>query len=118
MKEIPPLHVPIVVVEQPESCPVNLLGVRGFVTELSESPYYCTIHEVCPGGVLGRRGTIAIKNIELDIRPDSCDYVAPGLSTWLETVEAWRKNEQLQILAARYRLSVDDVLRIAAEVIG
>ncbi len=118
MKEIPPLHVPIVVTQQPECCPVNLLGVRGFVTELNESPYYCYIHEVREGGALGRRGTIAIKNIELDIRPDSCDFVAPGLTTWLGIVEEWRKNEQLKTLADRYKLSVDDVLRIAAEVIG
>ena len=118
MKDIPPLHVPVIVTEQPANTPVNLLGVRGFVTELNASPYYCSIHEVLPGGVLGRRGTIAIKMIELDMQPDACNYVAPALVTWLGIVEEWRKNEQLKTIADRYRLSVEDVLRIAAEVIG
>ncbi len=118
MREIPPLHVPIIVVAQPEMLSVNLVDVRGFVTELSDSPYHCTIHEVLPNGTLGRRGTIAIKCIELDDRPSAAGYIAPALSAWLEIVENWRKNEQLKTLAERYGLTVDDVLRIAAEVIG
>lgn len=118
MNKIPILHTPVVVVAQPTETKSNLLGVCGFVSELHPNPHWCEIVEVTPAGVLGRRGTINICNIEYEYDPAKGAVIAAALNGWAAQVEIWRKQEQLQHLAETYRLSVEDLLKITATVLG